>query len=92
MPASYRLRIKRSAEKELRRAPKADLRRIVERMESLATDPRPPGCEKLFAENAYRVRQGDYRILYSVDDRERAVEVIKIGHRREVYHPGTSFV
>lgn len=85
MPASYRLRIKRSAEKELRRVPKADLRRIAERMERLATEPRPPGCEKLFAENVYRVRQGDYRILYSVDDGEGAIEVIKIGHRREVY-------
>jgi mRNA interferase RelE/StbE len=85
VPASYSLRIKRSAEKELRRLPKADLRRIVERMERLAKDPRPPGCEELFAENVYRVRQGDYRILYSVDDGERAIEVIKIGHRREVY-------
>ena len=85
MPASYRLRIKRSAEKELRRVPKADLRRVVERMERLATEPRPPGCEKLFAENVYRVRQGDYRILYSVDDEEGAIGVIKIGHRREVY-------
>ena len=85
MPASYRLRIKRSAEKELRRVRKADLHRIVERMERLATEPRPPDCEKLFAENVYRVRQGDYRILYSVDDGEGAIEVIKIGHRREVY-------
>ncbi|HXU19291.1 MAG TPA: type II toxin-antitoxin system RelE/ParE family toxin [Verrucomicrobiae bacterium] len=85
MPASYSLRIKRSAEKELRRIPKADLRRIVQRMERLATDPRPPGCEKLFGDNVYRVRQGDYRILYAVDDGEGAIEVIKIGHGREVY-------
>lgn len=85
MPASYRLRIKRSAEKELHRVPKVDLRRIVERIERLATESRPPGCEKLFAENVYRVRQGDYRILYSVDDGGGAIEVIKIGHRREVY-------
>ncbi len=85
MPASYSLRIKRGAEKELHRVPKADLRRIVERIERLATEARPPGCEKLFAENVYRVRQGDYRILYSVDDGEREIEVIRIGHRREVY-------
>jgi mRNA interferase RelE/StbE len=85
VPASYSLRIKRSAEKELRRIPKADLRRIVERMERLATEPRPPGCEKLFAENVYRVRQGDYRVLYSVDDEEGVIKIIKIGHRREVY-------
>ena len=85
MPASYSLRVKRSAEKELRRIPKADLRRIVERIERLAAEPRPPGCEKLFDENVYRVRQGDYRMLYSVDDAERVIEVLKIGHRREVY-------
>jgi mRNA interferase RelE/StbE len=85
VPASYSLRIKRSAEKELRRIPKANLRRIVERMQRLAVEPRPPGCEKLFEENIYRVRQGDYRILYSVDDEKRVIEVIKIGHRREVY-------
>lgn len=85
MPASYSLRIKRSAEKELRRIPKADLRRIIERIEGLARAPRPPGCEKLFGDNVYRVRQGDYRILYSVDDGQGVIEVIKIGHRREVY-------
>jgi mRNA interferase RelE/StbE len=85
VPASYSLRIKRSAEKELRRIPKSDLRRIVERIGRLATDPRPPGCEKLFGDNVYRIRQGDYRILYSIDDRERLVDIIKIGHRREVY-------
>lgn len=85
MPALYSLRIKRSAEKELRRIPKADLRRIVQKIDSLATDPRPTGCEKLFGENVYRIRQGDYRILYTVEDDERVVEIIKVGHRREVY-------
>jgi mRNA interferase RelE/StbE len=85
VPAFYSLRIKRSAEKEMRRVPKADLRRIVERIESLATEPRPLGSEKLFGEDAYRIRQGDYRILYAVDDEQRTIEIIEIGHRREVY-------
>lgn len=85
MPASYSLRIKRSAEKELQRVPKNDLRRIVQRIKELASDPRPIGCEKLFGEEGYRVRQGDYRILYTVDDKCRAVEIYKVGHRREVY-------
>jgi mRNA interferase RelE/StbE len=85
VPALYSLRIKRSAEKELRRIPKTDLRRIVRKIDSLATDPRPASCEKLFGDNVYRIRQGDYRILYTVDDDERVVEIIKVGHRREVY-------
>jgi len=85
VPALYSLRIKRSAEKELPGIPKTDLRRIVRKISSLATDPRPPGCERLFGDDAYRIRQGDYRILYTVDDNERTVEIIKIGHRREVY-------
>jgi mRNA interferase RelE/StbE len=85
VPASYSLQIKKSAEKELRRIPKADLRRIVARIGTLAADPRPPGSEKLFNEDVYRIRQGDHRILYSIDDDRGVVMVIKIGHRREVY-------
>ncbi len=85
MPTLYSLRIKRSAEKELRRIPKVDLRRIVQKIDNLAIDPRPPSSEKLFGDNIYRIRQGDYRILYTVDDEERVVEIIKVGHRREVY-------
>lgn len=65
--------------------PKADLRRILQRMEALERDPRPPGCEKLFGEDSFRIRQGDYRILCVVDDRDRIVEFYEIGHRREVY-------
>lgn len=85
MPASYSLRIKQSAERELRRLPRADLRRMVRRIQQLGNNPRPPGCEKLFGENGYRVRQGDYRILYTVDDAARIVVIYKIGHRGEVY-------
>ena len=85
MPASYSLRFKRSAENELRRLPKADLRRILQRIERLQAEPRPPGCEKLFGENVFRVRQGNCRILYLVDDEQRILEIYKIGHRREVY-------
>jgi mRNA interferase RelE/StbE len=60
----------------------------VSRIKALAGDPRPNGCEKLAgASNAWRVRQGDYRILYTVDDETRVVDIFKIGHRREVYRP-----
>ena len=85
MKAPYKIRIKRSAENELRRLPKADLARIIRRIERLAEDPRSHGCEKLFGGDCYRVRQGDYRILYAINDDERTIEVYKIGHRPEVY-------
>jgi mRNA interferase RelE/StbE len=82
---SYSLVIKKSAERELRALPKTDLRRITERIRGLAQNPRPPGNEKLSEQDRYRIRQGDYRILYVVDDERRTIQVVKIGHRREVY-------
>jgi mRNA interferase RelE/StbE len=83
--ASYSVAIKRSAERELRKIPRQDLRRVVTRIQALAREPRPAGYEKMSGEERYRVRQGDYRIVYAEDDEARTVEVIKIGHRREVY-------
>ena len=85
MTASYSVVIKRSAERELRKLPKQDLRRVVTRIQGLAREPRPPGCEKLSDQERYRLRQGDYRIVYAVNDEMRTVEVVRIGHRREVY-------
>lgn len=85
MTASYSVVIKRSAERELRKIPKQDLRRVVARIQGLTREPRPPGCERLSGQERYRVRQGDYRIVYAVDDEARTVEVVKIGLRREVY-------
>lgn len=83
--ASYSVHIKRSAAKELEGIPLKDRRRIVHRIESLATEPRPPGCEKLSGEEKYRLRQGDYRILYEIVDQALIVTVVKIGNRRDVY-------
>lgn len=83
--AKYRLQIKPSAAKELEGVPPKDQRRIVRRIAALAKDPRPPGCEKLSGQEKYRVRQGDYRILFAVDDEGLTVVVVKIGHRRDVY-------
>ncbi len=83
--ARYELRFKTSVAKDLRDVPQTDLRRILERIEALRDDPRPAGCEKLSAQERYRIRQGNYRILYEVLDAEVIVEVVKIGHRREVY-------
>ena len=83
----YRLLIKPSAAKEIVAVgTKRDRQRIVGRIRSLATEPKPPGSEKLAGAAAlFRVRQGDYRVVYRVDDAHRTVEVIKVGHRREVY-------
>ena len=84
--ASYKLRIKKSAAKELEAIPrKADRRRIIARIESLADDPRPDGCRKLSGSERYRIRQGRYRIVYSIEDDVLTVYVVKIGDRKNVY-------
>ena len=85
--AGYRLLIKPSAGKEIDAVgQKKDRQRIVNRIAALAAEPRPAGCEKLAGpEERYRLRQGQFRIVYAVDDAARTVEVIKVGHRREVY-------
>jgi mRNA interferase RelE/StbE len=68
---------------------KRDRQRIVRRIAALATEPRPLGCEKLAgATSVFRVRQGRFRVIYLVDDAARTVDVLKVGHRREVYRGG----
>ncbi len=83
--ARFELRFKPSVAKDLRGIPKADVRRLLKTIEALRDEPRPPGCEKLSDRELYRVRQGVYRVVYSIDDAAVVVEVIKVGHRREVY-------
>jgi mRNA interferase RelE/StbE len=84
--ASYSLRIKKSAIKDLEALPsKADRRRIVKRIESLAENPRPRGSQKLSGKERYRIRQGRYRILYSIHDQELVVYVVRVGDRKSVY-------
>ncbi|MBU2536863.1 MAG: type II toxin-antitoxin system RelE/ParE family toxin [Proteobacteria bacterium] len=83
--AVYNLFFKDSVRKDLDSIPKNDLRRIIERIESLAENPRPLGCEKLSGQEKYRLRQGNYRIIYSIQDTQLTVWVVKVGHRREVY-------
>jgi mRNA interferase RelE/StbE len=83
----YRVLIKPSAVKEIENiSRKADRRRIVERIANLANDSRPPGSQKLSGRDRYRLRQGPYRILYSVQDDVLAVFVVKVGLRKDVYH------
>lgn len=83
--AGYRVRIKRSAKKELGELGLHDHQRVVARIRTLEEDPRPQGCEKLSGEEKYRLRQGDFRIIYSIDDEESMVIAVKVGHRRDVY-------
>lgn len=83
--ASYSVVIRRSAAKELEELELTDRRRVVERIRSLAEDPRPPGCEKLSGREKFRIRQGDLRILYEIADPDFTVTIVKIGHRRDVY-------
>ena len=84
--ARYSLRIKKSARKELESIPtKTDRRRIIRRIESLADNPRPQGALKLSGRERYRIRQGRYRILYTIEDTLLIVHVIKIGDRKDVY-------
>jgi mRNA interferase RelE/StbE len=83
--ASYSLFLKRSAAKELEAVAAKDRRRIVDRIQALAAEPRPPGVEKLSGAEKYRARQGDDRVLYSIDDAPSTVMVVRIGHRRDVY-------
>jgi len=85
--ASYKLLIKKSAAKELESVPgKKDRQRIVDRIQTLAENPRTSGVEKLSGSaEKYRVRQGDYRIVYEIDDKVATVTIVKIGHRKDVY-------
>ena len=84
--ARYRILIKASAAKEIEDVPnRKDRRRIVQRIRSLGEEPRPPGSQKLSGQERYRVRQGVYRIVYSIRDESLIVQVVKVGHRKDVY-------
>ena len=82
--AAYSLFFRKSVEGDLARIPKRDVARIVERILALAEDPRPRGCEKLSSQERYRVRQARYRIVYSIQDEQLTVWVVKVGYRRDV--------
>jgi mRNA interferase RelE/StbE len=83
--AKYRILIKPSAVKELKKIPKKDIAKITDKIQALADNPQPEGCEELAEKNAYRIRQGSYRIIYTIEDDILIVIVLKIAHRRDVY-------
>ena len=81
----YTVLIKRSAEKEMDRLPARTFERLTRAILKLERDPRPKGSKRLRGVQDYRLRVGEYRVLYSIDDHKRVVQVIAVGHRREVY-------
>ena len=83
--AEYKIFFKKSVWKDFESIPNKDLKRILKRIESLSTNPRLPGCQKLSGQERYRLRQGRYRIIYSIQDEELTIWVIKVGHRKEIY-------
>ncbi|MBW2096806.1 MAG: type II toxin-antitoxin system RelE/ParE family toxin [Deltaproteobacteria bacterium] len=83
--AGYRVLLRKSVEKDFSSIPKRDVKRILNRIKALEENPRPPGSEKLTGQERYRLRQGRYRIVYSIQDDEFTVWVVKIGHRKDIY-------
>ena len=83
--AKYKIQVKKSAEKELGKIPKKDLIKILNKIESLSDDPHPVGSIKLTNEEKYRIRIGNYRVLYKIEDDILTIFVVKVGHRKEIY-------
>ena len=81
----YKVEITRKAQKALAKIPQSDFKRVTDAIRKLAQDPRPPGCKQLTGRNAWRIRAGDYRVLYEVRDAQLVVIVVRVGHRRDVY-------
>ena len=81
----YRIELKKSIQKDFESIPRKDLQRIIQAIRSLADDPRPPQSKKLSGLEQYRLRQGNYRILYSIEDDLLVVFVVAVGHRKEIY-------
>lgn len=81
----YKVEIKKSAVKEIERLPHKDMKVVLERIAFLSENPRPHDCKKLSAQEKYRIRCGNYRILYSIQEDTLIVFVVKVGHRKDVY-------
>lgn len=83
--ATYRVEFRKSVQKDLRAIPKQDQIRILRRISLLADEPRPVGCKKISGQERFRLRQGNYRILYEIKDLLLVVTVVEVGDRRDVY-------
>ncbi len=81
----YKIELRRRAQRALDKLPKTDFRAIVEAIRELAQTPRPRGVEKVKSTGLWRIRQGDYRIIYAIDDNRQIIIIVRVGHRREIY-------
>ena len=81
----YEIELRRKAQRALDRLPKDDFNAVLGAVKDLANTPRPKGVEKIKSAGLWRIRQGDYRIVYSIDDSQKTVTILRIGHRREIY-------
>lgn len=81
----YKIELRRHAQRSLDKLPRKDFDKIIEDIKQLAETPRPKGIEKIKNTGLWRIRRGDYRIVYSIDDSDRLVTILRIGHRREIY-------
>jgi len=81
----YRIELRRQVQKVLDKLPRSDFQAVIETIKGLAQTPRPRGIEKVKSSGLWRIRQGDYRIIYAIDDKERVVIVVRVGHRKEIY-------
>jgi mRNA interferase RelE/StbE len=81
----YRIELRRKAQSSLDKLPKSDFTAIIEAVKNLAESPRPKGVEKIKSAGLWRIRYGDYRIVYSIDDDNKIIVILRIGHRREIY-------
>jgi len=83
--AEFKIFFKESVWKDFKNIPKKDLKKILEKIGGLGNDPRPPGCKKLTNREKYRIRHEKYRVIYSIQDNELTIWVVKVGHRKDVY-------
>jgi mRNA interferase RelE/StbE len=84
--AKYRIDVSATAERQIRKLPRADQVRIIRVIQALASDPHPPGCRKLSGyDDVFRIRIGRYRVLYAIEDRRLVIIVLKVGDRKDVY-------
>lgn len=83
--AEYEIFFRESVYKDFRKIPKKDLQKILSKIQKLGLEPRPSGSEKLTGQELFRIRQGNYRILYSIQDNQLIIWVIKVRHRKGIY-------
>ena len=83
--ANYSVQLTKKAEKQLDKLPDQITNRLLQTLSQLAKNPRPNGCKKLKGRNGYRIRTGEYRIIYEIFDKLLVVDVITIGHRKDIY-------